>query len=420
MLKTILPNEIQLESINQIDPVIEQSVKSIIEDVRINQDEALIKYTNMFDKVTLKSFKITQQEIDQAYDSLNPILISDLNKAFENIKRYHKEQKRVGYIIKSEDGSYTGQRITAIDSVGVYVPGGTAPLPSSVLMNATPALIAGVKRIVLVTPPDKFGKIPTIILAACKIVGISEVYSIGGAQAIAALAYGTETISPVNKIVGPGNIYVTLAKKIVYGVVGIDMIAGPSEIVVFADEQAKPSFIAADLLSQAEHDTLAKSILVTTSKQLIDKVSLELEKQTPLLSRKDIIKESLQNNAVAILTRSNQEAYDVINQIAPEHLELMVENVELALKNITNAGAIFVGEFSPEPLGDYFAGPNHTLPTSGTAKFSSPLNVDDFLKKTSIIYYTKETLNQCKDSIIRIAQEEGLTAHSNAIKERFK
>lgn len=420
MLKIVLAKEVEEFDVTATNMNVEETVQNIIMDVKKNKDKALKKYTSLFDNTEIDSFLVTQTEIDTAYQSIDKTTISDLELAYQNILKYHKKQQRTGYKQEVLSSSYVGQRVTPIDAVGLYVPGGTAPLPSSVLMNAAPAVVAKVPRIVLVTPPQKNGNVSDIILAACKIVGIKEVYKVGGAQAIAALAYGTESIPPVNKIVGPGNIYVATAKKQVFGKVGIDMIAGPSEVLVYADSQANPTYIAADLLSQAEHDVLAKSILVTTSNGIISKVNEELIRQSKILSRYEIIKKALSNNSFAVLVENKEEAYEVINKLAPEHLEILVQYPYEELEKIRNAGAIFIGEYSPEPLGDYFAGPNHTLPTSGTAKYSSPLNVDDFIKKTSIIYYSKEDLLKVKDSIINIAEKEQLTAHANAIKERFK
>ncbi len=421
MLKTILFNE--REIINTIreetDNKALKSVQNILKDVKKNKDKALRKYTSLFDQVDIENFRVSNAEILEAYSKIDEDLKNDLKIAYNNIKLFHEKQLTKGYTFEVEKENYLGQMVTPISRVGIYVPGGTATYPSTVLMNAIPAIVAGVKEIVMITPPDKDGKVSDIILTAAKIAGITEIYKVGGAQGIGALAYGTETIQPVSKIVGPGNIYVALAKKEVFGTVGIDMIAGPSEILIYADKDSNPKFIAADLLSQAEHDELAKVILVTKSKELIKNVKTELSRQLELLSRNEIATKAIKNNGFAVLINSETQAIQVINEVAPEHLELLAKSADKIIPKITNAGAIFVGEFSPEPLGDYIAGPNHTLPTSGTAKFASPLSVDDFTKKTSYIRFTKEGLKAYKDSIIRIANKEGLTAHANAIKVRF-
>ena len=394
-------------------------VKTIINDVITNKDEALKKYTLKFDGVELENLQVSVLEIEKAYKECDPLLISDLELAYKNILAFHKLQLPTDYKTKVLSNSYIGQKNTPIEQVGIYVPAGTAAYPSTVLMNAAPALIAGVKRIAMISPPQIDGSIDPIILVAAKIAGITEIYKVGGAQGIAALAYGTQTIKPVFKIVGPGNIYVALAKREVFGKVGIDMIAGPSEILVYADSSSNPSFVAADLLSQAEHDALARPILVTEDEALIDAVDKELVKQLKKLPRADYASIAIENNGYALVASSKKEAIEIINTIAPEHLELLVENAEDVSKEITNAGAIFIGGYSPEPLGDYIAGPNHTLPTSGTATFSSALGVYDFMKRTSLISYSKEDLNTYKNNIIRIAQKEGLDAHANAVKVRF-
>lgn len=398
---------------------VNESVSQIINDVKTKKDEACLYYTKKFDNTVLKSLKVTNEEINDAFKSVNQELISDLKKAFENIKRYHEKQKVNDYFISDGD-SVLGQIIRPIQRVGMYVPGGTAAYPSTVLMNAVPALIAGVEKRVMITPPNEEGKILPILLVAASIAQVSEIYKIGGAQGIAALAYGTETIPKVDKIVGPGNIYVAMAKKQVSGVVGIDMIAGPSEVVIIADETANPKFIAADLLAQAEHDTLAQSILLTTSENLAVKVKQEISRQTKYLSRKTIIEESIKEKGAIILCDTIDQAIELSNEFAPEHLEINFVGCEKRVKDIMNAGAIFVGEYSPEPVGDYFAGPNHTLPTSGTSRFSQALNVTDFIKRISYINYKKSSLDQTKDSIIRIAKEEGLTAHANSIEVRYE
>jgi histidinol dehydrogenase len=396
-----------------------QQVKDIVETVLKQGDQAVRDYTKQFDKVVLDTFKVTDVEIEAAYQNIDPLLIDDLKKAYENILRFHEKQMLEDYYIES-NGSKIGQIIRPIETVGIYVPGGTAAYPSTVLMNTAPAKIAGVKNIIMITPPNTEGKIKDILLVAAKIAGVDQIFKVGGAQGIAALTYGTAQIPKVDKIVGPGNIYVALAKKLVSGFVGIDMVAGPSEVVIIADEEANPSYIAADLLAQAEHDVLAKVILLTPSTTIVDRVQEELKRQTETLSRRSIINDCLENNGYIINTSSIEEAILISNKIAPEHLELQFKDAEKYINQINNAGAIFVGEFTPEPVGDYYAGPNHTLPTSGTARFNSALSTTDFIKKISLIQYSKESLDKSKDSIIRIANEEGLTAHANAIKVRYK
>lgn len=392
-------------------------VRDIIKNVQLNGDFAVKAYTKKFDQVMLDKLLISNELIEEAYQNLDQKVISALELAAKNIEDYHQAQAKKGYKI-STNTSYVGQRIVPLNSVGLYVPGGTAAYPSSVLMNAIPAKIAGVKRIVMITPPSKDGGVKPGILAAARIAGVDEIYQVGGAQGIAALAYGTDSIQPVDKIVGPGNIYVALAKKEVFGDVGIDMIAGPSEILIYADEKANPTFVAADLLSQAEHDTLARSILVTSSQTLIDQVNEELKIQIDQLSRKTFMLQSLKNNGLSILVDDEDEAAEVINLIAPEHCEILINNPNEFVKKITNAGAIFIGPYSPEPLGDYLAGPNHTLPTSRTARFSSALGVDDFIKKISIINYSKEDLLKNANVIMTLAEYEGLDAHKRAIEVR--
>jgi histidinol dehydrogenase len=406
-------------SSNDFNPEQVRVVQKILSDVKELKDKALLKYTKKFDQVELDQLRVSPDEIEEGYSQCSNELIDALKQANINITRFHKEQLRSSFTLPVSSTSYVGQIIHPLDSVGLYVPGGTAAYPSTVLMNALPAIIAGVKRIVMITPPSQDGTVNPAILAAAKICGITEIYKIGGAQGIGALAYGTETIRPVRKIVGPGNIYVALAKREVFGTVGIDMIAGPSEILVYADETSTPEFVAADLLSQAEHDVLARSILVTTSKELLKKVNDELAKQIQTLSRERIARDALANYGAGILVSNEAEAIEIMNEIAPEHLELLNKNPEEVLPLIRNAGAVFVGEYSPEPLGDYMAGPNHTLPTSGTATFSSALSVDDFITKTSVINYSKADLARRKDAIITIATEEGLTAHANAVQMRY-
>ncbi len=403
-------------------PEYEKIVAEIIENVKANKDKALFDYTLKFDKFSLNkdNIKVTKEEIKEAYKELDTEFIEVLKKAKENIVSYHEKQVRQTFITTKEDGSILGQRIIPVESAGVYVPGGKAAYPSSVLMNVCPALVAGVKRILMVTPPSKDGKVNPGTLVAADIAGVTEIYKIGGAQAIAALAFGTESVPRVDKITGPGNIFVALAKKAVYGNVGIDSIAGPSEILVLADETANPRFVAADLLSQAEHDELASAILVTTSEELAKKVSLEVDNFVKVLERKDIIQKSLDNFGYILVASDLEEAVSTVNDIAPEHLEILTKDPFNVMTKIKNAGAIFLGEYSSEPLGDYFAGPNHTLPTNSTSRFFSPLSVDDFIKKSSIICYSKEGLSKVHKDIEFFARNEGLTAHENSIKVRFE
>ena len=398
---------------------INKKVREIIEDVKANGDKALYKYSEMFD-VKLESLTVSSEEIEEAYDRIDEEFKEVLLAAAGNIRKFHEKQVRNNFFTNGKDGVLLGQIINPIEKAGIYIPGGTASYPSTVLMNVIPAKIAGVEEIILVSPPNKEGSIEDSILAAAKIAGADRIFKIGGAQSIAALSYGTETIPKVYKITGPGNIYVAMAKKMVYGEVDIDMVAGPSEILVIADENAVPENVAADLLSQAEHDRLAASVLVTTSEEIAEKVKNELAKQLERLPRKDTAKESLKNNGRIIITETIDEAVKISNEIAPEHLELCVNDPFSILGKIKNAGSIFLGNNTPEALGDYFAGPNHTLPTSGTAKFSSPLSVDDFIKKSSVIYYTKEALEKVKDKIICFAEKEGLNAHAESVRIRFE
>lgn len=398
---------------------INKKVREIIEDVKANGDKALYKYSEMFD-VKLESLTVSSEEIEEAYDRIDEEFKEVLLAAAGNIRKFHEKQVRNNFFTNGKDGVLLGQIINPIEKAGIYIPGGTASYPSTVLMNVIPAKIAGVEEIILVSPPNKEGNIEDSILAAAKIAGADRIFKIGGAQSIAALSYGTETIPKVYKITGPGNIYVAMAKKMVYGEVDIDMVAGPSEILVIADENAVPENVAADLLSQAEHDRLAASVLVTTSEEIAEKVKNELAKQLERLPRKDTAKESLKNNGRIIITETIDEAVKISNEIAPEHLELCVNDPFSILGKIKNAGSIFLGNNTPEALGDYFAGPNHTLPTSGTAKFSSPLSVDDFIKKSSVIYYTKEALEKVKDKIICFAEKEGLNAHAESVRIRFE
>ncbi|GAB6150919.1 histidinol dehydrogenase [Clostridium novyi] len=398
------------------------AVDEIIKDVRENGDKAVNKYTNQFDcrYINSQNIKVTEEEIKKAYALVDKNFIEAIKKAKENIFFYHEKQKRNSWIVTKEDGVILGQQIRPLDSVGIYVPGGTAAYPSSVMMNTIPAKVAGVKKIVMVTPPLKDGSINPNILVAAKVAGVDEIYKVGGAQGVAALAFGTESIGKVDKIVGPGNIYVAMAKRSVYGYVDIDMIAGPSEILVIADEDNDPKFIAADLMSQAEHDELASSTLVTTSNDLAIKVKEELQKQIRKLSRKSIIEKSLKNYGAILVVENLKEAIDMANVVAPEHLEVLVKEPFSMLGEIKNAGSIFLGKFAPEPLGDYMAGPNHVLPTNGSAKFFSPLSVDDYIKKSSYLYYSENALKKVKDDIVTIAKTEGLTAHANSIEVRFK
>ncbi len=396
------------------------TVAEIIENVKTNGDKALFEYCEKFDKAKLSSLEVTAEEIDEAFSLVEPRFIEILKTAAENIREFHKAQVRNSFIINNQDGIVTGQKITPIEKVGLYVPGGTAAYPSTVLMDSIPAKIAGCSEICITTPPSSDGKVNPVILAAAKIAGVDRIFKIGGAQAVAALAYGTETVPKVDKIVGPGNAFVAEAKRQVFGLVSIDMIAGPSEILVIADSKSDPSFVAADLLSQAEHDKMASAVLVTDSEELAEKVSEEIEKQLKLLPREEIARTSIDNNGKIIVADNIEDVIDVSNEIAPEHLELCVDNPFDYLDKIKNAGSIFMGRYCPEALGDYFAGPNHTLPTSGTARFSSPLSVDDFVKKSQYTYYTKEALSKVYDSVAFFAEKEGLSAHARSATIRFE
>lgn len=397
-----------------------KAVKEIIEEVRRNGDHALREYTEKFDGVSIDSFAVTLEEIDEAFSDFDEEMVDVIQEAARNIRTFHEKQLRQSWMTADENGTILGQKVTPLDSVGVYVPGGTAAYPSSVLMNVIPAKVAGVERIVMVSPPGKNGKLPAGVLVAAHIAGVEEIYKVGGAQAVAALAYGTETISPVDKIVGPGNIYVALAKREVFGDVDIDMIAGPSEIAVLADDTARANEVAADLLSQAEHDPRACSVLVTTSEKLAYDVAVEVEKQLAELPRKEIASQSIRDYGAIYIAKDMDEAVKTINQLAPEHLEVIVENGMELIGKIKHAGAIFIGRFSSEPVGDYFAGPNHVLPTNGTARFSSPLNIDDFQKKSSIIVYSEKALKENGAKIAAFARTEGLEAHARAIEHRLK
>ena len=397
------------------------TVSAIVERVKKDKDEALFSYTLQFDKaeISAENVRVSQAEIEEAREKVDPKLLAVMEKSMENIREYHQRQVRQSWFSSKSDGTILGQKITALESVGVYVPGGKAAYPSTVLMNIIPAKVAGVERIVMVTPPGKDGKVNPVTLTAAYLAGVTEVYKVGGAQAIAAMAFGTESVPRVNKIVGPGNIFVALAKKAVYGHVSIDSIAGPSEILVLADETANPRYVAADLLSQAEHDELASAILVTTSMELARAVSEEVDKLVKTLSRREILEKSLENYGYLLVARSLDEAIETANEIASEHLEIVTKNPFEVMTKIRNAGAIFIGPYSSEPLGDYFAGPNHVLPTNGTAKFFSPLGVDDYVKKSSIIYYSKEALEAVHTEIEAFAESEQLTAHANSIRVRF-
>ena len=403
-------------------PEYEARVASILDAVKKDKDKAIFAFTEKFDgaKIDKDSIRVTEKEIQEAYDKVDAKLLEIIRKAKENIRVYHEKQKQYSWFDSKPDGTMLGQKVTPLQRVGVYVPGGKAVYPSSVLMNVMPAKVAGVDEIIMVTPPGKDGKVNPNTLVAAKEAGADAIYKVGGAQAIAALAYGTESIPKVDKIVGPGNIYVALAKKSVYGHVSIDSIAGPSEILVIADETANPRYVAADLLSQAEHDELASAILVTTSEKLAEEVSAQVEVFVEELSRTDIMRKSLDNYGYILVADTMEDVIDIANEIASEHLEIMTKNPYDVMMKVRNAGAIFVGEYSSEPLGDYFAGPNHVLPTNGTAKFFSPLSVDDFIKKSSIIAYSKEALEAIHNDIEYFAKAEQLTAHANSIKVRFE
>lgn len=400
----------------------EETVNGIIKEIREKGDKALFGYTQKFDRceITAETVRVTKEEIKEAYELADPELVAVMKKSAANITEFHSHQLRNSWIVPKEDGTILGQRITPVAVSGVYVPGGKAAYPSSVLMNVLPAKVAGVPRIIMTTPPGADGKVNPGTLVAADIAGVDEIYKAGGAQAIAAMAFGTESIPRVDKITGPGNIFVALAKKACFGFVSIDSVAGPSEILVLADETANPRYVAADLLSQAEHDELASAILITTSRELAEKVSDEAARFTQQLSRKEIIEKSLENYGYILLAETMDEAVSAANEIASEHLEILTANPFETMTKIKNAGAIFLGEYSSEPLGDYFAGPNHILPTNGTARFFSPLNVDDFLKKTSIISYSEDALSRVHKDIELFAEKEGLTAHANSVKVRFE
>lgn len=413
----------RLDSRKKIElPGVLTVVQSIVDSVKEKGDKALVEFTEKFDGVRLSpgDIKVTDEEIKLAYMNFDQKLLATIKKAKANIESFHMLQREKSWFTTGENGTIMGQLYRPLETVGVYVPGGTAPLPSSVLMNVIPAKVAGVRKVIMCTPPGRDGRIHPAILVAAHEAGVSRIYKVGGAQAIAAMAFGTATVPRVDKITGPGNIYVSTAKRLVFGYCDIDMFAGPSEIAVIADRTADPAFVAADLLSQAEHDTRASALLITDSEELAAEVQKELERQTGYLKRKDIIEKSLKDYSAIVITKGMEEAVSIVNSIAPEHLEICVEAPFNLLDAIKNAGAIFLGNYSSEPLGDYMAGPNHVLPTSGTARFFSPLNVGDFMKKSSVISYTERALENIKDDIIRFAEAEGLTAHANAIKVRFE
>lgn len=427
MIRTIYANGDEIKFFEEVEKRnsetnndVEKIVKEIIADVKANGDKAVKEYTAKFDCADCEYYEVPQEVINDALTTADPALVDALLNCVEKITDFHNRQKQNGYMVTGEDGSILGQRVRGIDRVGLYVPGGTAAYPSSVLMNAIPAKIAGVKEIIMVTPPLKDGTPNKDILLAASLCGVDRVFMCGGAQAVAALAYGTESVPKVSKIVGPGNIFVATAKKLLYGVVDIDMIAGPSEILVLTDDTANPKYIAADLMSQAEHDKLASAVLVTTSERVAKETAEELERQMPELSRNEIIRHSIDNYGAIIIANDMMQACDIANKIAPEHLEVVAENPLEYIGKLDNVGSLFLGQYAPEPLGDYYAGPNHVLPTSGTARFFSPLSVDSFIKKSSYIYYTKEAFNEAADDVMLVANKEQLTAHANSIKVRVE
>lgn len=425
MIRIYNSNDVDIGSIlsreqEAVSAEVERAVDEIIANVKENGDAAVLSYVERFDGVKLDSLKVTEEEIDAAYASMDADFIKTLGMAYENIYAFHEKQVRKDFLVNEREGVVLGQKILPVEKAGLYVPGGTASYPSSVLMDVVPAKIAGVREIVITTPPGRDGKVNPAILAAAKVAGATSIFKTGGAGAIAALAYGTESIPKVDKIVGPGNIFVATAKRKVFGLVSIDMIAGPSEILVIADDTANPKFVAADLLSQAEHDKLSASVLVCTSASLAARVAEEVEAQLQTLPRQEIARTSIENNGMIVVVNTLAEAVDVSNRIAPEHLELCVDEPFGLLNSVKNAGSIFLGKNVPEALGDYFAGPNHTLPTAGTARFSSPLSVDDFIKKSSFIYYTKDALREVKDRVVDFAEREGLQAHGRSISVRFE
>ena len=422
MIKIFTENEVEeiFKRNESLSDKFDETVKQIIEDVKERKDKALLDFAVKFDKVRLDSLEVSEKEIEEAESKIDPLVKEAINEAASNIAEFHKRQLDDGFMMEKEDGIVLGQKVVPLEKVGIYVPGGTACYPSTVLMNAIPAKIAGVKNIIMTTPPKQDGTILPEVLYAAKVAGVNKIFKTGGAGAIAALAYGTESIPSVDKITGPGNIYVATAKKFVFGKVAIDMIAGPSEILIVADKGADAAVVAADMLSQAEHDRMASAVLITDDKKLATAVSEEIEKQLCVLSRKDIARCAIDDMSKIIVTDDLSKGIDIANEIAPEHLELMVEQPFELLPYVKNAGSIFLGYNTPEPIGDYFAGPNHTLPTSGTAKFSSPLSALDFVKRSSYIYYTKEALKKAKDKVMAFAESEGLTAHANSIGVRFK
>ncbi len=423
MIKILEYNKVSSEEIfSRMEDTLDVSdtVSGIIAEVRKRGDKAVLEYCERFDKCVLSSLEVTKEEIDSAMEEVDGEFIRILETAAENIRNFHSRQVRNSFVIAEKDGVVTGQKITPVDRAGLYVPGGTAAYPSTVLMDSIPAKIAGVKEMCIVTPPDKEGKINPVILAAARIAGVDRIFKVGGAQAIAALAYGTETIPKVDKIVGPGNAYVAEAKKQVYGLVSIDMIAGPSEILVISDGKSNPAYVAADLLSQAEHDKNASAVLVTDCLEFARKVSDCIEQQIPMLERAEIARASVDNNGKIIVAPTLDKGIEIANEIAPEHLEICVDNPFDYLDKIRHAGSIFMGRYCPEALGDYYAGPNHTLPTSGTAKFSSPLSVDDFVKKTQFTYYTKQALFEVAEDVAYFARKEGLTAHAKSATIRLE
>ena len=423
MIKILDYEQVKIEDIfirNDKAADITAAVEKIISDVRENGDRALREYALKFDGAVLDNLEVTEEEIEDAFAAVDPALIEVIKKAAENIREYHSKQKREGFRFERKNGVILGQKITPIENAGIYIPGGTASYPSSVLMNTIPAKIAGCRQIVMVSPPSRGGTIAPVILAAAKIAGVDRIFKTGGAQAVAALAYGTESVPKVDKITGPGNAFVAEAKKQVFGKVSIDMIAGPSEILVIADEKSNPAFVAADMLSQAEHDKMATAVLVTDSRELAGKVAEELEKQLSLLPREEIARASIENNGAVIITDNLHRAVEISNELAPEHLEICTDNPFDYLDEITNASSVFLGRFCCESLGDYLAGPNHTLPTSGAARFSSPLSVDEFIKKTQFSYFEKEALREVRDDIDIFARSEGLDAHARAATIRFE
>ena len=421
MIKIYDTNEISIADVLKREVSksgVEDIVSDIIKNVRENGDDALKEYSRKFDKAELDSLEVSDEEIEEAFTAVDEKFIAIIKKAKENIENFHKHQVRNDFVVNSENGIILGQRVIPIEKVGLYVPGGTAPLPSTVLMTAVPAMIAGVSEIVMTTPPNAQGKVNPVILAAAKIAGVARIFKVGGAQAVAALAYGTQSIPAVDKIVGPGNAFVAEAKKQVFGKVGIDMIAGPSDICVVADGTCNARIVAADMLSQAEHDKLATAVLITDSRELALAVSEEIEKQLSVLPREEIARTSIDNNGKIYIAESIEKAIEIANEVAPEHLEICVDNPFDYLGKVKNAGSVFLGKNCPEPLGDYYAGPNHTLPTNGTARFSSPLSVDDFVKKTAFTYYTEDALNRVCDDIAYFAEQEQLSAHARSVVAR--